>query len=176
MTKNKALKKILYLAIAAVVVLLDRWSKVQVVASFGFEKEGDSVSVIPGFLDFTYFLNDGATAGMLSDNRWVFMTVSSVAIVALLGYMIFAKKLGVLYGISLSMIVGGGVGNMIDRVAFGKVVDFFDVTCVNFFPFTWSFNVADIFVCVGCGLLILAVIVEEVKDRKKKAETAEKHE
>lgn len=163
--RRSVLLKIIYLLVIAVTVAADQITKC--IATSYFEYEGQSVTAIKGLLDFTYVLNDGATAGMLSEHRWVFMSVSSVVIVAIVAYLMVSKSTGFFMGISFSMVAGGGIGNMIDRVSTGAVVDFFDVTAVNFFPFNCIFNVADVFVCVGCALLILAYIIEEVRESKK---------
>lgn len=176
MNKKRILKGFLCAAVIFLSVALDRVTK-NAAVSF-FENEGDSVTAIPGLLNFTYVLNEGATAGMLSDHRWVFMSISAVALVAIAAYMIFAKKLSTFTGVSLSLIVGGGIGNMIDRVGSGAVVDFFDVTAVNFYPFNCIFNVADVFVCVGCAMLIVSFIIEDVRDRRSEKENsggAEEH-
>ncbi|MBQ8748017.1 MAG: signal peptidase II [Clostridia bacterium] len=109
-----------------------------------------------GVLHFTYVENRGAAFGMLANHRWVFMTVSTVAIIAMFLYVAIAKPKGKLELVSLSFIIGGGIGNMIDRIFRGFVVDFIDVTCINFFVF----NVADSFVCVGAALLVLSVLLE----------------
>ncbi len=164
--RNYLLLRIIYLLVMAVTVGADQITKHMATAFF--EYEGDSITAIPGLLDFTYVLNDGATAGMLSGHRWVFMSVSAVVIVAVTAYLMLSKEVGAFMGISFSMIVGGGIGNMIDRIFSGAVVDFFDVTAVDFFPFNCIFNVADVFVCVGCALLVLSYITEEVKTAKSK--------
>ena len=109
-----------------------------------------------GVLHFTYVENRGAAFGMLANHRWVFMAVSTVAIIAMFLYVTIAKPKGKLELVSLSFIIGGGIGNMIDRIFRGFVVDFIDVTCIDFFVF----NVADSFVCVGAGLLVLSVLLE----------------
>ena len=64
---------------------------------------------------------------------------------------------------SFSMIIGGGIGNMIDRIARGYVIDFIDVQFVDFY----FFNIADCFVVIGCGLLILYLVTDIFKDSKK---------
>lgn len=163
-----ALKKLLYVAVAVLAVVLDRVTKCAVTASF--EAEWDSVTAIPGVLNFTYVLNKGAVAGILANNRWVFMSASVVAIVAITLYLFLSKNVSSKFGVPAAMIVGGGIGNMIDRVGSGKVIDFLDVTAVNFFPFNCVFNVADMFVCVGCVLLVLFLIIDEIKEAKKKKE------
>lgn len=163
--KTRYLRFGIYFAVITLSVIIDYVTKFLIVGNM---KLYDSITVIPGVLDFKYILNDGATGGMLSDHRWVFMSVSTVAIIAILVYMFFSKTMTRFAGVSLALIAGGGIGNMIDRVAKGEVVDFFDVTAFDFFPFNTVFNMADIFVCVGCAMLILALVIEEVKEQKKK--------
>ena len=156
------------LGVALAVVIADQLTKLAAVKAL--VHVSNSRVAIPGVLNFTYILNSGATNGILAGHRWVFMTVSTVVIIGIAVYVALGKVRSNLTAISLAMVVGGGIGNMIDRVARGTVVDFLDVTCFDFFPFNTVFNVADVFVCVGCGLLILSVILSEIKDRKKKNE------
>ncbi len=125
-----------------------------------------SVDVIPKVLRFTYVENKGAAFGMLSDNRWVFMIISTLAIVALLIYLWKFRPQSRLACMAISMIISGGIGNMIDRVSLGYVVDFIDFCA---FPklWVWVFNFADACVCVGGGMLVLWLILEIVSDYKK---------
>ena len=118
-----------------------------------------------GVFHFTYVENTGSAFGMLKDSRWVFMSMSVVLIVGLLAFFIYYyKKLSILVRLSSSMIIAGGIGNMIDRVLVGYVVDFFDFTLINFAVF----NVADSFVCIGAALFILWYIIDTVKEYKQK--------
>lgn len=119
--------------------------------------------IIKEVLHLTYVENRGAAFGMLADKRWLFISVSSVIIVALLVYL-FVGKMNMLYGISVSMIISGGIGNMIDRLSLGYVVDFIDFTLIDFAVF----NLADSLVCVGAGLMVLALVLEILKESKKK--------
>lgn len=170
-TKPTVLKRISVFAVMAAVVIADQLTKLA--ASRALLRVGESRTAIPGVLDFTYVLNSGATAGILADRRWVFMVVSTVVIAVLVVCIALGKFRNTFTAFSIGMIVGGGIGNMIDRVANGKVVDFLDVTCFDFFPFNTVFNVADVFVCVGCALLILSVIIEEIKERGEKKKACE---
>ena len=121
-----------------------------------------------GVLHFTYVENTGAAFGMLKDQRWVFLVISTVALGGMIAYIALTKAKHPLEITSVAFIVGGGIGNMIDRISRGFVVDFVDVRCIPFWKYV--FNVADIFVCVGCGLFILYVLLYET--RAKKAEDA----
>ena len=145
-------------------VAADQLTKWLVLQNIGMYEE---VSVIPGFFHFTYIENKGAAFGMLSEHRWVFLVISTVAIAAFIFYLAKYKPKDLLLRASLSMVVGGGIGNMIDRCFRGSVVDFIEVEFIDFYVF----NVADMFVCVGCGLMILYMILCEIKESKsKKAE------
>lgn len=148
--------------IAAAVVILDQLSKLWIVGSFEL---GESREVLSGILNWTYIQNKGAALGMLSEHRWVFMILSAVLIAAILLFIVFSKEITRPYVIILAMILGGGIGNMIDRFAYGYVIDFIDV---KFLPFwKWIFNVADIFVTVGAVLLAAVYILTELKRKKE---------
>ncbi len=109
-------------------------------------------------LHFTYAENTGMAFSLFSgeNERWVFMLFSTIAIVGILVYLIFWRPESKWMQVSLAMIVGGGIGNMIDRVLLGYVVDFIDFTLIDFA----IFNVADSFVCVGAGILILCLLLD----------------
>lgn len=142
-------------------VVLDQVSKLWVLDTLA---PAGSFHLWEGVLHFTYVENRGAAFGMLTNHRWVFMVISTVSIIALLLYIFIAKPKSRLEIVSISFIIGGGIGNMIDRIFRGFVVDFIDVTCINFYVF----NIADSFVCVGCGLMILSLLLPELNERKGK--------
>lgn len=147
---------------------LDQLTKYLVVANMELY---ESIEVIPGIFNFTYIQNDGAAFGMLDDQRWIFLLLSSVAIVGILGFLFWKKPQDKLMLSALVLIVSGGIGNMIDRISLGYVIDFIDFCA---FPeiWKWVFNVADSFVCVGAGIMILWLILDTIRDYKK--EQAEK--
>ena len=120
-------------------------------------------------LHFTFVKNKGAAFGMLSEHRWVFMILSTVTIVGLSIYLFrFSKKNHKIVNICLAMIIGGGIGNMIDRIALGYVVDFIDFRLINFAVF----NGADSFICVGAGLMILFLVRDIIHESKAKGAPA----
>ena len=149
----------IWILVMLAVVVLDQVSKLLIEH---FMELGESIPLIDGIFHLTYIHNDGAAFGMLSEHRWVFMVLSVVAIVALIVYLFWAKPKSRFVCASLAMIVGGGVGNMIDRVRLNYVIDFLDFCA---FPelWKWIFNVADIAVCVGVGLYALYIVLDEVK-------------
>ena len=125
-------------------------------------------------LHFTFVKNEGAAFGMLKDHRWVFMIFSTVAIIGMLIYLFAFRPKSKLMQITLAAVIGGGIGNMIDRVALGYVIDFIDFTLIDFAVF----NIADCFVTVGAFAMIALLIIETVKEEKNerlaKAAWAEK--
>lgn len=129
---------------------------------------GKNADFIPGLLSFRYHENKGAAWGMFSDNRWVFMSASVLAICLIIGFFIYLKikneKIDPLLALSLAFFCGGGLGNMIDRVANGYVVDFFKFEFIDF-PI---FNVADSFITVGAVLIVFYLILDTIRDLKKK--------
>lgn len=118
---------------------------------------GQSIPLIPGVIHLTYITNDGAAFGMLDDKRWVFLVLSSVVILFLIGYLVTTKATSRLFLFSLSLILSGGIGNMIDRVFLGEVIDFIDFTLIHFA----IFNGADSFVCVGAFLLFFYILFDK---------------
>ncbi|MBQ9086119.1 MAG: signal peptidase II [Clostridia bacterium] len=137
--------------------------------------EKGSVEVIPGVLRFTYVENDGAAFGMLSEHRWIFMVISTVAIVAMLVYLWKFRPDNSWACTGISLIIGGGIGNMIDRVYLDYVIDFIDFCA---FPnlWMWVFNVADACVCVGAGILCVWCVVsliQETRTAKKAKEPSD---
>ena len=152
---------ILYTGIILIGIALDQLTKWLAVA---FLKPVDTVPIIKDVLHLTYLENRGAAFGMLANNRWIFMSISVVAILAMLFYLFSGLSEGKLSGIALAMLISGGIGNMIDRTALGFVVDFIDFRLIDFA----IFNGADSFVCVGAGLMILSLILEISKESKEK--------
>lgn len=170
---------IIWFAVAALSVVIDQISKVLAVK---YLTDG-SFQVIPKVLYFTYVENDGMALGLLDDHRWIFMTLSTVAIVGLVVYMIGWKPKSKFACAAIALIIGGGIGNMIDRFSYTgilpdtlgeKVVrDFIDFRGFGeLWP--WVFNIADSCVCVGGAMLFLWCVVSLIKDAKaeKEAKTA----
>ena len=160
----------LWIAIMVLVVFLDQITKYLTIL---FLKPIPTFPIIKGVIHLTYVENTGAAFGMMKNQRWLFMIVSTVAIVALLIYLFKKKSKSKLENLAIAFIVGGGIGNMIDRVFLGYVVDMIDFRLINFAVF----NVADSFVCVGAGLLMLYIIlsgIQEYKEEKAAKLAAEK--
>lgn len=122
--------------------------------------------IIKDVLHLTYVENRGAAFGMLADKRWIFMVISTLGIIALFVWMAVSKPKSAWTKIGLSFVIGGGIGNMIDRVALGYVVDMIDCRFINFYVF----NVADSFVCIGCAMVIIGLLTEVAEETRAKKE------
>lgn len=145
----------LFLGVVGLVLLLDQGTKFYVHATFTLH---ESRPVFANFFDITYVQNPGAAFGFLARRspsflRVFFPGVTVLAVAALMGYFLVVppQRLRTLCGICL--ISGGAIGNGIDRLWLGKVIDFLDV---HWYAYHWpAFNVADSAICVGVGLLLL---------------------
>lgn len=143
------------------IVVLDQLTKWWVVASF---RMFESVVLIPGFLSFTRRFNTGA-AWSLFEGQTVFfivLTIIALGLFSVLLYQAYQQHHRIeMFGMAL--MIGGAVGNFIDRVRLGGVIDFIDVLIVTYdFP---VFNVADSALTVGVGLYILGVFLHEQRTR-----------
>lgn len=166
---------ILYLALTVFVVCLDLLTKH--FAKISETLASGSIDIIPGVFRFTYVENPGAAMGSFANNRWVFMVLSTVALAAIVVFVWRNRAtLSRLLGVALSLIVGGGIGNMYERLfnqnAAGQyvVTDFLDF---YLFPFwKWIFNLADVAVCVGAGLVLIHLVIELVQEYRYKKNPA----
>jgi signal peptidase II len=146
----------LWLPIA--VVVLDQVTKALVRVKVPLH---DSVTIVPGLLDFTHVRNTGAAFGFLNFVDFPFKTLvlAVVATVALIGVGLYASSIShhqILARIGLALIIGGAAGNLIDRVVEGSVVDFVDVYWRSYH--FWAFNVADSAISVGVAVMILDML------------------
>ena len=146
---------------AAAIVALDQWTKALAAAQLA-----DAANVlIPGWLELRYTTNDGMALSMLSGARWLFVLVG-VLFVALVIWAIAKKHITKKPELwCIAAITGGAIGNLIDRVATGQVID---MICVPWFS---TFNVADIFITVPAIVLILYILIfdrEFLSDKPKK--------
>lgn len=160
--KKRAIDYIIYSSVILGIIALDLITKF---LSYTRLSRVDTIPIIDGVIHFTYVENRGAAFGMLANHRWVFISISIVVISAFLLYLFLGHAENMLMGIAMSMISAGGLGNMVDRLSLGFVVDFIDFRLINFAVF----NVADSFVCIGAGLMILYLVLEIIKEGKKNA-------
>ncbi len=152
---------LLSIIVIAVSILLDQLSKMLAAEHLvGM----NTLPLIEDVFHLTYVENRGAAFGMLAEHRWVFMILSTVGIIGIFIWLIVNRRDIAWNRVALSFIIGGGIGNMIDRVRLGYVIDFIDCRFIDFYVF----NIADSFVCVGCAMYIIGIIYEEVRAHRAK--------
>lgn len=159
------------LLVAALLIGVDQVSKLVAVQTF---KGADPISVIDGVFSFTYTQNTGAAWSMFDGERWLLIGVTSVMLLGLLAVLLSGRfrnhKMALCGGV---LVVAGGIGNLIDRIVRGYVVDFIRV---DFFDFP-IFNVADCFVVIGAVLLfVYFVFIYSENDAKSAPQTEEEEE
>lgn len=150
---------ILFTGIAIVGIIIDQITKIAVDRSM---KLYDSIPILENFFHFTYVRNKGAAFSFLSNASWrlpFFITVSIVASFVILIAFHRMRDDQKLAHTSLAMIFSGAVGNLIDRIRLGEVIDFLDA---HWYRHHWpAFNVADSLICVGVFLLAIDMLLEE---------------
>ena len=150
----------MYFIIIAFVVALDQLTKYLINANLDLNS---TIPLLDGIFHITYIQNSGAAFSMFQNKTGFLISMQFAVITVVLVYLIKRqKKDHWCLLLSLSLIAAGGMGNLIDRAMNGYVVDFLD------FRFWPIFNVADISVCIGCGLLILYMFFFEPKLSKEK--------
>lgn len=141
---------ILYLAIAFLLIVIDQVIKYFVVLNL---KPVHSINAIPHILDLVYVENRGVAFGMFKDLRWLFVVITGVVIVAFIFLLINNARSSKLFSISAALIIGGGIGNLIDRIVLGYVVDYLRL---SFFPPVCNF--ADYCITAGTVLLVIYLL------------------
>jgi signal peptidase II len=142
-----------WLWLSLITLVLDQWSKIAVDGSMRLY---ESIALIPGF-NLTYVRNTGAAFSFLSEaggwQRWFFAVLAFTISIVLTVWLYRLKKHETLLAVALALVLGGAVGNLIDRLAYGYVIDFLDV-----YYQTWhwpAFNIADMAISLGVFLMLL---------------------
>ena len=139
---------------AAALVAADQGIKLW--ASANLQPVG-AMPLLPGIVELRFCLNDGMAFSMLAGKQALLIGVTSLMLLAVL-IMLFVRKMPLAERIAWTLVLGGGVGNLVDRVLNGVVVDYINVLFMNFA----IFNFADICVCVGVALWVLVIFLDEV--------------
>ncbi|CAK8716778.1 Lipoprotein signal peptidase [Candidatus Electrothrix aarhusensis] len=159
-----------FFIIMALVVVGDQLSKLWILDNYALY---ESTAVIPGFFNLTFLRNNGAAFGMLSDMPllWRQIFFISIAVVALVALVLMQRKMGkenAWYTLCFALIGGGAVGNVIDRVLYGSVVDFLDFYIGKYH---WpAFNVADSGIFVGVTIFLVLQLLEGDGETKEPVE------
>lgn len=145
-------------AFAILVVVLDQLTKAWVLSGLDLREMG-RVEVLPPILNFTWVENRGVSFGLFGDGsaRWM-LSLFSIVVAGILGWWALRADRRLLIT-AIGLVMGGAIGNVIDRIRFGFVVDFIDFSGTQVFP--WVFNVADSAITIGVILLILDSLLSE---------------
>ena len=150
----------MFLLIVLISLAVDQYTKYLVSCNM---VENQTIPFISGIFDITYVRNTGAAFGIFAGKQLFLTIITGIMLVALSVYAISQrKKAPKLETVSIALIVGGGLGNLITRTLYSYVIDFFN------FYFWPVFNVADIAICVGCAMLVISVLIIEPRKSKNK--------
>lgn len=156
------LKYARFVGVVALVILLDQATKMLVIRTIPLYK---SITVIPGFFNLAHITNPGGAFGFLAHNgspwrHWVFLVAAIVALSMILYFYHNTPSTHSSLGLGLSLIFGGAIGNLIDRLRYGEVIDFLDFYVSHYH---WpTFNLADSAVTVGVGIFVLHIIFKKM--------------
>lgn len=151
----------IYFIISGLLIGLDQWVKWWIVNDLSL---GETKNLIPGVLSLNHIRNTGAAWSMLEGKMWLFAVITIIAVIVIVTLMIKNQRKGSRWlMIGLSLILAGAIGNFIDRVRLGYVVDMFQTDFMNF-PI---FNVADITLVCGVVCILIYIILDEKEQGKK---------
>lgn len=143
-----------YFLISAILIGIDQWVKYWTVANIRLH---ESMDFIPSILSLTYIRNTGAAWSILEGQMWFFFIITIVAVVVVTYLLIKYRNEHWLFTVGLSFVLSGALGNFIDRMRLGYVVDMFQTEFMNF-PI---FNVADVSLFVGVAFIFIYTLFEE---------------
>ena len=153
---KKVKKEFLPIIIIIILIMLDQLAKV-LISNMLYN---NSIFVIKGILKLTYIENTGGAFGIGENSTFIFIIINIIIISILIGFLIKKiSKIDITDIVSISMVISGGIGNLIDRIFRGYVIDYIDITPIFKYP---VFNFADILIVVG----VLILIIHRSKDEK----------
>ena len=147
--KTKFIINFFFVLSSIVVLMIDQFTKYMVNTKIPLNS---SVEIIPNIIFISHVKNSGAAFGIFQNRINVFIVISVIAIILIIILKIKLNLDSILYNISLGFILGGAIGNLIDRIVFREVIDFLHL---RYFA---VFNVADSFICIGFGIVIILIL------------------
>lgn len=153
-SKSKKLMNLFFFLSALVIVALDRLTKYWIMQNL---PENSSIKIIPRILLITHVKNSGASFGLFQGYANVLAVISVIAIILIIFIKIYLKFDSYFYNIAIGFILGGAIGNLIDRIFYGEVIDFLN------FAYWPVFNIADSFIIIGFGIVIIFLFREYFK-------------
>jgi len=152
-----------YYIIAATIVIIDQITKFLTVQNIPL---GDSMEIIPGIFSLTYIQNTGAAWSILEGQMWFFYIITLIVVVMLIYFLHKEAKDEPLFALAISFILGGALGNFVDRLHLQYVIDMFQLDFISF-PI---FNIADSALTVGVIIMLLYVLKDEFFNKNKEEE------
>ncbi len=144
--------------ISMLIVVADQLTKMQMI---NLLKNSRPHVIVPDFFRLVYVENYGAAFGILQNKRWIFIVITLIVILVISLFIVKNySKLNIFMKLSLCFLLGGAIGNFIDRVRFGYVVDFLSFRLFNIYEFP-VFNLADIFIVIGTGIILVLVLFDK---------------
>ena len=147
--KSKFTMNFLFVLSSIIIIIMDQVTKYIVSTKIPLNS---SIEVIPGIIFISHVKNSGAAFGIFQNRTNVFIVISIIAIILIIILKIKLNLDSIFYNISLGFILGGAIGNLIDRIVFREVIDFIHL---RYFA---VFNVADSFICIGFGIVIILIL------------------
>jgi signal peptidase II len=156
----------IFLIVATLVLIIDQATKLYIDRTMELYS---SIVVVKDFFAITYVLNKGAAFSFLSDSAYRLPVLTLISVIAIIAILVFLRKLRPdqkFTAFSLSLIFAGALGNLIDRIRLGEVIDFL---LVHWHEHYWpAFNVADSAICIGVFLLVIDMFIEEKRVQRVK--------
>jgi signal peptidase II len=148
-----------YLLLALIIIALDQLTKILILQNL---VENESVSIFGDFLYLRFIYNEGGALGTNFGPSWLYTILTMVALVLIVRFFITSKPDGKMVKLSLALILGGAIGNLIDRIVRGKVVDFIDmdfpdISSIGLYRW-YTYNIADAAICIGLVLFAISII------------------
>ncbi len=154
----------MYILIIILTVFADQISKY---VAFMKLQDSKPIVLINNFLKLSYVKNHGAAWGILQNQRYFFIVLTALIVIGLAVYVKTNKSLNKLTIISIYLIIGGAIGNLIDRIKMGYVIDFIDVNFGDLYDFP-VFNFADSFIVIGTFLMVYLILTDKYENQKQK--------
>ena len=149
--------------LSLIIIIVDQWTKWLAQTKLAFH---EPIPVIEPFLNWTLAYNYGAAFSFLADQsgwqKWFFSGLALVMSLFLIGYLVKAPRQAKLLSVGLAMVLGGAIGNLIDRLMLGKVVDFIHVHYADVWHYP-IFNIADIAISIGVAMIVIDMLFFEKK-------------
>lgn len=142
----------MYIALFAAGILLDRLAKLAVMQLMSLQEQA---VILPGLLNLFYITNDGAAFSILAGNRLLLIGVTVIALAVMAVLWRMSRNESCLFRIGLAAVASGAVGNLLDRIIYGEVIDFLQF---GFWPSFPIFNVADIFIVLGVAAIVIDLL------------------